>query len=406
MHRKEGNILEFKNEELILQGLRDGRRAFCGPEIVQFDITNRCNNNCLCCWNNSPLLGELTSEEKIERQQELPLDLVKKTIQELSQLRTRTLFFAGGGEPFMHPDFMEILRCAKYYNMRVFINTNFILLDEEKLFDSVDLKIDLIHVSILAGTPQTYVLIHPNKKEEDFYRIRDSLLYLATLKDIKRVCDPSGPHIDMYYVIFNKNYHEIDAMVELAIKVRANSMEFVPIDIIPGKTDVLLLNRKQIKIVRNSIKGQIKKLERLEDEHLFHIPFIQNVNLFFKRLSSKNADKGEYEEITVSKMPCYVGWAFARILADGTVTPCLKAHHISIGNIYHRSFKEIWNSPKQEEFRAKTLSLNPDDPYFKKIGNTADKKFGCLKSCDNIKINIEMHKRFQRKVRRDGNQKF
>ena len=119
---------DFQMEDLLLKGILDGSYAFTGPEIVQFDITNRCNNNCICCWNNSPLLGELTEEKRKEKECELPFDLVKKTIGELREMGTKTLFFAGGGEPFIHPQIMEILECAKDNGMRVCINTNFTFL--------------------------------------------------------------------------------------------------------------------------------------------------------------------------------------------------------------------------------------------------------------------------------------
>jgi MoaA/NifB/PqqE/SkfB family radical SAM enzyme len=167
----------IETTDFILKGILDGSRAFTGPSIVQFDLTNRCNSNCLCCWNNSPLLGELSNEKKRERQYELPLDLIKKTIVELKEMGTKNLFFAGGGEPFVHPDIMEVLECAKQNNMKVFINTNFTCLDEEKVEKIVDLKVDLIHVSLLAGNSKTYVSVHPNKSESDFYRIKKLLEY-------------------------------------------------------------------------------------------------------------------------------------------------------------------------------------------------------------------------------------
>jgi MoaA/NifB/PqqE/SkfB family radical SAM enzyme len=385
---------ELPADDFILKGILDGAKAFIGPEIVQFDITNRCNNNCLCCWNNSPLLGEPSVERKKEKEYELPFDLIKKTIGELREMGTRILFLAGGGEPFMHPQIMEILRYAKQSNMRIFINTNFTLLDKERAKEIVDLKIDHIHVSLLAGTAKTYCLVHPNKTEETFYKMTEVLQYIAQLKKEKNqhLYNPL-PHINLYYVIFNKNYEDINRIVDLAIAIKADSIEFTPIDVIPNKTDVLLLNKEQIARVTKDVNYQLRRLDRY-NEHEPVKTLIEQSDSFLKRIQSPAALKGKYESKTITKQPCYVGWAFVRILANGNVNPCLKAHRISVGNIYQDSFKDIWNSQEQQLFRTKSFKLDIGDPYFRMIGNDPDIQFGCLNSCDNIQINIDMHKKY------------
>lgn len=388
------DMSNIPTDDLVLKGIVDGSQAFVGPEIVQFDITNRCNNNCLCCWNNSSLLGEPSEERKKEKEYELPFDLIKKTIGELREMGTKTLFLAGGGEPFMHPQIMKILRYAKESDMRVFINTNFTLIDKKRAEEIVDLKIDHIHVSLLAGTAKSYALTHPNKTGKAFLKIKELLYYIAQLKNKKNqhLYDPL-PHINLYYVIFNSNYRDIDRMIDLTMEVKADTVEFTPIDVIPQKTDVLLLNKEQIARVCEDINGQLKRIERYNEHEPVKI-HIEQVENFLKRINSPAALKGKYESGTITKQPCYVGWAFVRILADGNINPCLKAHRISIGNIYKNSFRDIWNSQKQQLFRTKSFKLDINDPYFRMIGNNPDIQFGCLNSCDNIQINIDIHKKY------------
>lgn len=395
-------MFNLGTDDFILKGILDGSQAFVGPEIVQFDVTNRCNNNCLCCWNNSPFLGELTEEKKREREHELPFDLIKQTISELRDMGTKVLFFAGGGEPFIHSQIMEILRYTKEGNMKVFINTNFTLIDEKIAEEIVNLKIDLIHVSLLAGTPRTYTLIHPNKTEETFYKIVEVLRLIADLKKEKNqhLYNPL-PHINLYYVIFNKNYEDINRMVDLAIAVKADSIEFTPVDVIPGKTDILLLNKEQIARVDKDVNYQLRRLDKY-NEHEPVKTLIEQSDSFLKRMRSSSVLDGKYESQTITRQPCYVGWVFARINANGDVNPCLKAHKISIGNIYKSSFKEIWNNPEEQLFRKKSFNLDFNDPYFKKIGNDPNYSSGCLKSCDNIQINIDMHKKYEDTLRSHG----
>lgn len=391
-------------DDLLLKGILDGSHAFTGPGIVQFDITNRCNNNCLCCWNNSALLGRPTDEKRKEAECELPFDLIKKTIGELKEMGTKILFFAGGGEPFMHPKIMEILKYAKECNLRLIINSNFTLIDMERAKEIAEFKVDFFHVSLLAGTAKTYALIHPNKTKETFYKIKEVLRYIAFLKQERNQNLPVPvPHINLYYVIFNKNFAEIKNMADLAIEVKANSFEFTPVDVIPGKTDVLLLKDIQRKKVLRSVMAQYKRIEKFNNKQGSKVIFIEQYDSFLKRLSDECASRGQYETKTVFSQPCcYTGWSFLRILADGNVTPCLKAHRISVGNIYNQSIKDIWNSGEQQLFRRKSFKLEEGDPYFKMIGNNPESGFGCLNSCDNIQINIDMHNKYAGILRENG----
>jgi MoaA/NifB/PqqE/SkfB family radical SAM enzyme len=375
----------------IMLGIQDGSRAFLGPEIVQFDVTNRCNNNCICCWTRSPLLHTKPGKW---HEQELPTEMVKSTINELVQMGTKTLFFAGGGEPFMHPGFMDILAEAKKCGLRTIINTNFTLIDEEKINKLVELKVDFMHVSLHAAGSDVYAQMHPNKKPEDFDRIKNMLSLMAGTKNLKSSW--WRPHINIYYVICNRNYFQIPSMVDLALELRANSMEFVPIDVVPNATDVLLLTEEQRQAVCRDFRGQVESLKQLQAKFATPITFIEQADTFLKRMSEKGSVQGKYESKVLSTKACYVGWAFSRITADGTVYPCLKAERIPVGNIHKDSFKEIWNGPAQRYFREKTKQFDKNDMYFTNIGNNNDGGCGCLVSCDNMQVNIEIERKFQK----------
>ena len=66
---------DIKNALLEIIGVFDGVHAYKGPRCAQIDLTNRCNNNCIGCWCNSPLLEERLLPERITSQT-LPKNLV------------------------------------------------------------------------------------------------------------------------------------------------------------------------------------------------------------------------------------------------------------------------------------------------------------------------------------------
>jgi MoaA/NifB/PqqE/SkfB family radical SAM enzyme len=107
---------------------------------------------------------------------------------------------------------------------------------------------------------------------------------------------------------------------------------------------------------------------------------------FTRRISNQN-EKGNYDSNIIDSVPCYVGWIYARILTNGDITPCCKAHLFPLGNLHKKSFKEIWFSKKYDEFRKKAKKLKKSDKYFSKIG--------CYKGCDNLGMNLEMHRRMK-----------
>ncbi len=226
-----------------------------------------------------------------------------------------------------------------------------------------------------------YALTHPSKNEGTFLKIKETLRYLNAVK-IKR------PFIKIYNVIFNKNYSELKAMVDFALETHSEAVEFTVIDTIPGKTDSLLLNDSEKQELLESCSG-IKK--QFENNGLADKIKLLGFEQFIRRTSNSGSKYAEYDSDIIGKMPCYAGWAFVRILADGNVNSCLKSHRFSVGNILKEDFSVIWNNNLQRLFREKTFKMDKNDHFFSLIGNDPDAKIGCFKSCDNIGHNMDLH---------------
>lgn len=375
-------IHKIKDNYLDMLGIFNGKYAFKGPNTIQIDLTDYCNNNCIGCWCNSPFL----SKERLNKPKDmLPAKLVKDLITETFQMGTRDIYFSGGGEPFMHPDILDIIQHAKKLGIACTINTNFTLIDEEIIRKLIDLRLDYLTISVWAGTADIYKALHPNKQEKDFYRIWNMLHFLNSKKDLY-------PYVKIYNVICNMNYHQIKQMIDFARQTKSEFVEFTVIDTIPNATDKLILSEEQRKIVLEQI-NEIK--ERISDLRNNHKPQVINFEHFLRRVSNLDAKQAQYDSQFIDSMPCYVGWLFARIMPNGDVNSCLKSHRFPVGNLHRRSFKKIWNSKKQVYFRKKTLSTRKDDPFFTLIGNDPNCKIGCYKSCDDISRNISMHNKIQ-----------
>lgn len=383
------------NDNLDILGVFHGRLAFKGPFHVQIDLTNDCNSNCIACWCNSPLLEEKALKPEIKKQM-LPFALVKDLLDELSGIGTKEIYFSGGGEPFIHPQIMEILDYAKRKGLICYINTNFTLMNKERIARLIDLGVDHLTVSVWAATAEIYAATHPSGNGETFRMIIENLKFLNKVKR-------KTPHIKLYNVIFSHNYHELKEMIALAADTGSESVEFTLVDTMPGKTDSLILNPQQIRHLQSDAHEIAKGLD---DSGRWGNVLLFRFDSFLRRISSSSdLARATYDHGIIDAMPCYIGWCFSRVMPNGDVNACLKAHRIPVGNLYKDRFSDIWNGQKQRHFREKTLFCKKNDIFFRSIGNDPDiGEAGCYKSCDDIGRNIFIHSRigaltaFERKI--------
>ena len=462
---REKNSKKFFKENFDLVGSLNGSRAYKGPNIVQIDLTDKCNLNCVGCWCHSDFLGK----SKLKEYKELPYSLVKKLIEDLHKMGVKEIMLSGSGEPFMYPKIMDVITLIKKKEIKLNIITNFTLVNEKIIKKLVELNVKDITISIWAGDAETYLKTHPNQTKKTFERIRENLKYLHSIKKENNL-----PHVKIYNVISKFNYDKIKEMLDFSLDTLVDYIEFQVIDITPGKTEILKLEEKDKKSILKQLldiqerkdyfsfinsREYLKKLNKKkhkdeftdfgrfykptkkgfrliirgewaicpmgylsirkdvynisETEFLFHFPndicnecsnsaycyeyekavplkaeFLTFLGFgsFLRRISNKEP-KQNYDNNIIDSIPCYVGWIYARILTNGDIIPCCKAHLFPLGNLYKDYFKKIWFSKRYNEFREKARNMKKSDPYFKKIE--------CYKECDNLGMNLEFHKRIR-----------
>ncbi len=365
-------VRSFIEGNLDIVGVLDGRESFVGPHTVQIDPTNVCNNDCLACWCNSPLLLDKALPSP-KRDAVLPLPIIIRLLDDMIEMGSKEVYIAGGGEPFCHPDILTIIAEIKKRGLVCNVNTNFTLIDDEVVKFLADQRVDYMTVSVWSGTADVYSLLHPNKTEETYEQIKRNLMRLNEIKHMV-------PFIKVYHVINNLNFHQIKEMVDFALDTKSESVEFTVLDTIPGRTDVLLMNEEQRAWLH---REALRVREWIDNEHPPRLHLFK-YDQFLRRIGGSHTTTGEHDMTIIDSMPCTVGWQFARIMADGDVNGCLKAHRIPLGNLHETTFKELWTSDIQREWRDKTNVLAKEDPWFANIGNDPHAKIGCYKSCDDL----------------------
>ena len=340
------------------------------------DLTNRCNNNCLACWTNSPLLRDAAPGPDWSSHQ-LPEPLVLGLLADLAKLQTQHVRFTGGGEPFQHPSILPVLECAAGHGLRTAVTTNFTLVREPHLALLLGLPVAELAVSLWAASGRTYSRLHPNKTARTFERILEGLRVLLKSRQAGK------PRVTLCHVLNAINFGEFDAMVDQAQQLGVDALYFTLVDPVPGYTEGLLLRPPQQQRLLERATALLESERRRQPG----FPLLENFDNFLARLQQNDPVRGLYDLHHIDSVPCYVGWIFARVLADGQVVPCCRGVELPLGNLHHQRFRDIWFSGDYDHFRHMALTCSKRDPYFASIG--------CGATCDNLMHNQQFHDRAQ-----------
>lgn len=136
--------------------------------VTEFDLTNKCNNNCPLCVGVKENGSELTWDE------------IKMIVAGLKKMGNQGVIISGGGEPLLHPDFVRVLELIKGTGMEIGLNSNGLALDREKAL-AVAKYCSYFRISLDAGTPEMYKKTH-GMPEKSFKKVCDNMRLMAEVK--------------------------------------------------------------------------------------------------------------------------------------------------------------------------------------------------------------------------------
>jgi len=161
------------------------------PVNVTWEVTYTCNLRCIHCLSDSgpKRNGELSTEECFQ------------VIDALAAMKVFQ-FNIGGGEPFMRPDFLELMDYAHQKGMVTCISTNGTLIDKA-IARRLDNKLVYIQVSLDGATPTSNDAI---RGRCSFQKATQALQYLRQ-RDIE---------VSINTVLTQSSFTELDQLKELA----------------------------------------------------------------------------------------------------------------------------------------------------------------------------------------------
>ena len=238
----------------------------------------------------------------------------KKTIDEVYQeLIYLTFYFQG--EPYLNPNFLDMVKYASDKGIYTSTSTNAHYLNKEQSKKTVESKLDRLIISIDGTTQETY----------EQYRIGGTLQKVIdgtrNIIEAKKELKSKTPYIVFQFLVVKPNEHQLEDVKKLADELGVDEVVF--------KT------------------AQVYDFENGN-------PLIPE-NIKYSRYK-KNVD-GTYSIKNKLLNQCWRMWSSCVVTWDGVVVPCCfdkDAKH-QLGDLKTQAFKELWKSAKYQSFRQSIL---------------------------------------------------
>ncbi len=182
LHKK--GVVVFRNKACGKNIVFHGRKGYYYPKELVVELTNTCNYECPFCYKNARAKGRFISDETIA------------TIDRLIGNNVKHILLTGG-EPTLHPNYLEYIRLFSEYAKVHMISNGSILYNHDP---SVLRKLDLIQFTIYGCDDEEYKKM--TNAKDGFTRLSKSIEF-AQRNDITvsagvTLCDSTLDHIEKF----------------------------------------------------------------------------------------------------------------------------------------------------------------------------------------------------------------
>lgn len=276
------------------------------PISLSFEPTTSCNLRCPECPSGLRAFTRPTGM--------LKKDFFKETMDELGKDLTYLIFYFQG-EPYLNPDFLDMVKYANRKKIYTATSTNAHYLTDEMAKKTIESGLDRLIISIDGTTQDVY----------QQYRVGGNLeKVLEGARNIvkwKKEMKSKTPFVIFQFLVVKPNEHQIEDVKKLGKEIGIDEVAF--------KT------------------AQIYDYENGSNL----IPTIDYYSRYAKQ------DDGKYTIKNKMLNHCWKLWHSCVITWDGAVVPCCfdkDADH-RLGDLKEMSFKKLWQDGKYKNFRAALL---------------------------------------------------
>jgi len=294
--------------------------------FIQWHITERCNLQCLHCYQQERKSGELSLaqiKEIISEAAEMVRDW-----ESLYGIKLSMSYNISGGEPFLRRDLFEILEAIAHTGADIYILSNGTIINKEIAAKLAGLGVKGVQVSIEG----------PEKIHDE---IRGQGSFAASVTGVRALLD-AGMNVTLNATLSAVNAGYFRDMLDLANSIGAQRLGFSRL--VPYGRGAAMLDKMIDRHEVAKLYDYIYSLDATPVKIVTGDPVASQLPL-----QEDNKDMGD-----TAIGGCAAGVSGMTILSDGTITPCRRLN-IPIGNAATDSLREIWaTSPVLEELRNRS----------------------------------------------------
>lgn len=278
------------------------------PYVYTIDIGNICNLRCPLCP---------TGLHTIERPQGfMSFADFEKVVEKIRPYAIEAVLH-NWGEPFLHPNFLDIVRTLKAAGIGTATSSNLNLVhkDASFLYQVVDSGLDHLVMSIDGTTQDVY----------GHYRRGGNLEHvLRNVKELVAYKKQTGrrtPVLEWQFIVMKHNQHQMDEARRLAAELGVDTLRFTGAGL---------------------MFDELKNVE-LGEQWLSDLPEFRGYEPKTMR------DRGWlYDE------KCFYLWRAMTVNPRGEVAPCCAISHAKydFGNLVESSLDEVWNNAYYRSARS------------------------------------------------------
>lgn len=283
------------------------------PHLMNFQIelTSRCNERCVHCY--------IPHENKIN---DITPELFDSVLEQCKEMGVLTLTFSGG-EPLLHPNFLEFLRKAKEYDFAISVLSNLTLLNDEIVKEMRSTRISSVQVSLYSMNPEIHDKI--TTVAGSWQKTHDAILKLVE-NDIP---------VQISCPIMKENKNSLSDVMMWGEKLKVRVI-----------TDYTIMARYD-----HSVGNLEHRLSIDEGEEILKDMLAADKDYQNQILKAVNSNKAEYVHDGSERL-CGVCQTSICMISNGNIYPCAGWQDYICGNLNEQSLQEIWkNSPKTNYVR-------------------------------------------------------
>ncbi len=307
------------------------------PIMIDFGPTSWCNHRCVHCY--------IQDTESFQKPLSMREDIYFRFMKEIGQYGVKAVTLGGCGEPFLHKSTTRAIEIAVENGTDVAALTNGIPI-RDKDIPSLMQNMTYLRFSVNGGSAKSYAEIHKCKPKE-WDKIRSTLRKCVEYKKQNKA--KAKCTLGVYTLVFDPNLWEMEDWVREVKDIGVDYIIIKPPS--PGLDSKKFVEHANLKI----LKPRMEKLAAELKNENFEV--MVRMDLF----DAKGDCNRNYDQCVGLPFMCAVD-------SDGAVYSCnwyWGEEKFKYGNLYEKTFPEIWASARATQIKEFVSS-----PNFKKYLET------------------------------------